>query len=194
MALTPETVADLAAEYRDEEALAAVEADHVEMLPGMFADADFGWRDAVWVVRWYYRRFLGAVPNAERRAGEDAFDENTYGEVRAVINDVTESQDLVFQLERLTSLEGVDLPVATAFLQFVDPDTYLVIGEREWTTLATHGPLEGPYPTPPTAADYRAYLDAAHTVADRCDCVLWTLYQAIWRLARQDHDGDTVDH
>ena len=191
MALTPATVSELATEYREEEALAAVEAAHVEMLPGMFADGEFGWRDAVWVVRWYYRRFHGAVPNADRRAGEEAFDENTFEEVRSVIQDVTENDDVEFQLARLTSLEGVDLPVATAFLQFVDPERYIVVGEREWTVLATHGPLTDPYPSPPTAEDYRRYLEATRTVATRCDCDAWTVYQALWRQAKRDR---TTDH
>jgi hypothetical protein len=189
MALSPALVDELAAEYRETEALAAVEADHVEMLPTMFETGEFGWRDTVWVVRWYYRRFLGAVPNADRRAGEDAFQENTFGDVRSVIQDVTEREDVEFRLDRLTSLQAVDVPVASAFLQFIEPSSYLVVGEREWTVLADDEQLSDTYPSPPTVEDYRRYLEAARAVAQRCDCDMWTLYQAIWRQYKRTHGG-----
>lgn len=193
MELTSSVVEEMAGEYRAEEPLAAVEQDHVEMLPSMFAEGEFGWRDAVWVVRWYYRRFLGAVPNADRRAGEAAFDDNDFDDVHSTIQDVSGSRDVEFQIDRLTSLDGVDVPVATAFLQFVDPATYLVVGEREWTVLEDAGEISTPYPSPPTTDDYRTYLEAARDVADRCHCDTWTLYQAIWRLYGQAHGGGRTD-
>jgi len=188
MDITPSVVEEMAADYRETEPLAAVEGDHVEMLPDTFASGEFGWRDAIWVVRWYYRRFLGAVPNARRRAGEAAFEDNDFEEVRSAIQDVAASRDVEFQLERLTALEGVDVPVASAFLQFVDPESALVLGEREWTVLREAGALSGPYPEAPSPADYRAYLEAARAVANRCDCDAWTLYQAIWRLYKETHE------
>ncbi|MEF8775438.1 MAG: hypothetical protein V5A43_02910 [Haloarculaceae archaeon] len=190
MDIGPTRVADLAAEYRAEEPLAAVESDHVEMLPATFRGGEFGWRDAIWVVRWYYRRFLGAVPNAERRAAEDAFDENEFEAVRDAIVAAATTEDLEERLDSLTRLDGVDLPVATAFLQFIDPESFLVVGEREWGVLEDIGALSDPYPSPATAEDYRTYLEAARDLADRCDCDAWTLYQAIWRLAGRPNDSD----
>ena len=190
MDLSPADVRDLAAEYEAQEPLAAVEEDHVKILPRTFASGEYGWRDAKWVVRWYYRRFLGDVPNAERRAGETAFEENDFDDVRAVIQDVTETGDVEFRLERLQTLQGVDLPVATAFLQFADPERYLVVGEREWGVLATLGDLPTAYPSPPTVEDYRAYLGVARDLAERWDCDAWTVYKVVWRLAkRSDENG-----
>lgn len=191
MELTATVVAEKAAEYRAEEALAAVEQDHVEMLPAMFASGEFGWRDTVWVVRWYYRRFLGGVPNAERRAAEGAFDDNDFETVRRAIQEVTATSDVGVQLDQLTELHGVDVPVASAFLQFVDPSAYIVVGEREWTVFERAGELSRSYPTPPATADYRDYLSTARTVADRCDCDTWTLYQAVWRIAKAAADRDS---
>ena len=190
MDLSPADVRDLAAEYEAEEPLAAVEADHVKILPRTFESGEYGWRDAKWVVRWYYRRFLGDVPNGERRAGEAAFEENDFDDVRAVIQDVTESRDVEFRLERLQTLQGVDLPVATAFLQFVDPERYLVVGEREWGVLAALGDLPTAYPSPPTVEDYRDYLAVSRELAERWECDAWTVYKAVWRLAKRSDDND----
>lgn len=188
MELTATVVAERAAEYRETEALAAVEADHVEMFPSVFAAGEFGWRDAVWVVRWYYRRFLGAVPNADRREGEEAFDANDFETVQDVIQEVSDGSDVEEQIDRLTDLHGVDVPIASAFLQFIDPSDYMVLGEREWTVLERAGELARPYPTPPAPADYADYLETVRRVADRCDCDAWTLYQAVWRLAKAELD------
>jgi hypothetical protein len=31
-------------------------------------------------------------------------------------------------------------------------------------------------------ADYERYLGVVRGVAERCDCDLWTVYRALWRL------------
>lgn len=185
MELTPSLVRERAEAYADEEPLYAVEAEQVETLPGAFASGEFGWRDAAWVVRWYYRRYLGAYPDRRRREAEAAFGENDLETIRAAVADAIEAPDVAATLDRLTDLAGVDVPEASAFLQFLDPDAYLVVGDREWAVLRAAGELEGAYPDPPTAADYERYLDAARGVADRLDCDLWTLYRALWRLHRE---------
>lgn len=182
MELTDEVVESRAAEYEAEEALYAVEAEQVEGLPAAFASGNFGWRDAAWVVRWYYRRYLGDYPDERRRAAEDAFGGNDFGTVRAVLEDVVASTDDAECVRRLTDLEGVDVPVASAFLQFVDPDSYVVVGEREWAVLREAGELGEPYPDPPSVEQYLAYLDACRSVAERTGADLWTVYRALWRL------------
>lgn len=186
MTLTRSTVTAAAAEYREREPLYAVEREQVRTLPAAFADGEFGWRDAEWVVRWYYRRYLGAYPDAERRTAEERFGENDFEEVREVIADVIAAESVSDRVDRLTDLAAVDVPVASAFLLFVDPEAYVVVGPREWAVLREAGELSAEYPGPPSVGEYVTYLDICRSVADRADCDLWTLYQAIWRLWKDE--------
>lgn len=182
MELTRSVVETRAEEYREHEPLYPVERTQVETLPAAFASGEFGWRDAEWVVRWYYRRFLGAYPDAERRAAEDRFGENDFETVRNALTGATATDDVIRRLDLLTDLRGVDVPVASAFLLFADPEAYAVVGEREWTVLRRAGELSDPYPDPPSVAEYEAYLGTCRSLADRFDCGQWTLYRAVWRL------------
>ncbi|MEF8851911.1 MAG: hypothetical protein V5A44_00485 [Haloarculaceae archaeon] len=188
MDLTPSLVEDRAAAYREVQPLFAVEEEHVEILPEMLADGEFGWRDAEWVVQWFYRRFLGAFPDARRRAAEEAYDENTYEDVHAAVSGAVAADDATAKLDHLTALDGVDVPVASAFLAFLHPGRYLVCSEREWETLRAAGELDVPYPDPPAVSGYESYLATCRAVADRCDCSLWTLYRALWTLGAERED------
>jgi hypothetical protein len=188
MDLTPSVVEESAETYRERQPLFAVEREHVEMLPGMFADGEFGWRDSEWVVQWYYRRFLGAYPDAERRAAEAAYDENTYEDVHEALQGATAAEGAVEKLDELTALDGVDASVGSAFLAFLHPERYIVCSEREWETLRTAGELDGPYPDPPAADTYESYVATCRAVADRCDASLWTLYRTLWTLGEVDDD------
>lgn len=185
MKLSRSVVTDAAESYRESEPLAAVEDQHLDMLPGMFETGEFGRRDAQWVVRWYFRRLLGAYPDADRRRHEERFWANDFETVRDVLVDLR-SLDVDEALDRLTALDGVDVPVASAFLQFADPESYLVVGEREWRALVGAGELAEPYPDPVTPADYETYLATCRDVADEFDCDLQTLYRALWRLTNED--------
>ncbi|WP_435180009.1 hypothetical protein [Halorussus sp. AFM4] len=186
MRLTRATVTAAAEDYRRREPLYPVERDQVRTLPDAFAAGEFGWRDAEWVVRWYYRRFLGEYPDAERRAAEEGFGANDFEEVREVIADVVATSSTRERVDRLTDLAAVDVPVASAFLLFADPDANVVVGPREWAVLREAGELSVPYPGSPSVGEYVTYLDACRSVADRCDCDGWTLYQAIWRLWKDE--------
>ncbi|AGB32700.1 hypothetical protein C488_08627 [Natrinema pellirubrum DSM 15624] len=183
MELADSLVAAKAREYREREPLYAVEAEQLETLPAAFAAGEYGRRDAVWVVRWYYRRFLGDYPDADRRAAEDHFRDNDFETVRSAIAAAVDAADAAAAVEALTALEAVDVPVASAFCMFLDPDEYVVVGPREWAMLRDADELERPYPDPPSVADYERYLERCRTLADRFDCDLWTLYRALWRLS-----------
>ncbi|AQL43262.1 hypothetical protein BV210_11265 [Halorientalis sp. IM1011] len=182
MELTRSVVESKSAEYRAREPLYPVEQEGIDIFPEMFRTGSYGWRDAEWVVRWYYRRFLGEVPHEERQRIEDQFATNEFETVRAVIDDAVSAAEDTAAIERLTDLAGVDVPVASAFLQFVDPETAIVIGEREWTVLEEADELSAPYPNPPSVREYERYLDTCRELAERLDCDCWTLYMALWRL------------
>lgn len=181
MELTRSLVETQAREYRDREALYTVEQESLETLPRAFESGEYGRRDAAWVVRWYYRRFLGDYPDAERREAEEGFRDNDFEAVRSAIGDAVDASDAAEALERLTDLEAVDVPVASAFCMFIDPDAYVVVGPREWSALRAAGELDRPYPDPPAISDYETYLERCRSLADRFDCELWTLYRALWR-------------
>lgn len=185
MELTAAVVTEHCREYPEVQPLSTVEAEHVALLPETFASGDYGWRDAEWVVQWYGRRFLGSMPNADRRALEDAFDENDYEDVHAAITAAVEAESVAAKLSALTPLAGVDVPIASAFCQFIDPERYVVVDERQWSTLRELGDLAEPYPDSVTAAAYERYLDAYRAVAERCDCDLWELYRALWVLSAE---------
>jgi hypothetical protein len=186
MGLRCARIESLSEAYGETEPLYGVERDHLETLPGAFAAGEYGWRDAVWVVRWHYRRFLGAYPDADRRDAEAAFGRNDFEDVRRAIGDAVGAETPRSALGSLRALQGVDVPVASALLFFIDPTAYVVVGEREWTALETAGELSMSYPDPPTAGNYERYLGACEAVAERCECDFWTLYRALWRRSKLD--------
>ncbi|QLK25662.1 hypothetical protein HYG81_16495 [Natrinema zhouii] len=183
MELTRSLVESQAREYRNREPLYAVEEENLETLPAAFESGEYGRRDAAWVVRWYYRRFLGDYPDDERRDAEERFRTNDFEAVRVAIADAVDASDATAGIDSLTALEAVDVPVASAFCMFIDPDEFVVVGPREWSTLRDADELPHPYPDPPSVSQYETYLERCRSLADRFDCDLWTLYRALWRLS-----------
>jgi len=182
MELTRERVEREAGEYETEGQLYAVEQQQVDIFPEMVRDDEFGWRDVEWVVQWYYRRYLGAYPDDERRASEEAFADNGYEDVRGVLAAVTDADDTRERLRHLTSLHGVDVPVGSAFLLFLFPAQYVVVGKREWTALREAGELDAAYPDPPSIDEYLTYHGVCRDLCDRFDVDAWALYRALWRI------------
>lgn len=188
MELTRSIVRAEAEAYRDEEPLYAVGREQVETLPGAFERGAFGRRDAEWIVRWDYRRFLGDYPGAERRTREEWLGRNGFERVVEAIEDAAAATEVATALDRLVEIEGVDVPVASAFLTFIAPEEYVVVGERGWTVLRNAGELHISYPAHPDAGEYEAYLGACRSLADRLDCDLWSLYRALWRFWKENSD------
>lgn len=182
MELTSSLIEAEAEAYAAEEPLYTVETEQLETFRSAVASGRYGWRDAEWVVQWYYRRHLGAYPDRRRRAGEDAYGENDFEAVRAALSDAVSADDPAEALDRLTDLSGVDAGVASAFLMYLDPDGSIVVGDREWSVLHEAEELPGPVPSPITTADYARYLDTCRALGDRVGCSMWTLYRALWRL------------
>lgn len=172
-------------EYREMEPLYAVEQEHVEMLYETFKGGQYGWRDVEWVVQWYYRRHLGGYPDAERRAAEAAFRKNDFEKVTDVLGAVLERSDVAAKLDRLTTLDGVDVPVASAFLLFAFPEEYVTVGEREWNALREADELESSYPDPLSVDDYLRFHEGCRNLADRFDVDGWTLYRVLWRIGKE---------
>lgn len=188
MNLTRTLVETKACEYAEAEPLYVVEQEHIETLPEAFRSGQYGQRDAEWVVQWYFRRFLGTYPDAERRATEAAFRDNDFEAVRDALAGVVDADTTIARLDHLTTLAGVDVPVASAFLQFLFPSRYVVVGEREWSVLCTADELDKPFPDPFGAEAYLTYHEVCRTLANRLDINAWTLYRALWRLGAPESD------
>lgn len=199
MELTAEQVDEYAAEYRAEEPLYPVEQESIESLPDAFRAGEYGPRDAQWVVRWYFRRYLSEYPHDERSAIEDQFADVDMGRVKSAIYDAIDAVDessgtdgYEAALESLTELPAVDVRVGSAFLTFIEPDSYLPIGEREWAVLREVGSLTEAYPPSPTIEEYGRFLEAARSLSDRLDRDLRTLHLAIWRRWK-DANAETAE-
>jgi hypothetical protein len=183
MHLTGSVIRTRAQEYAETEPLYDVEQQHVDMLPGTFAEGEYGRRDVQWVVRWYVRRYLGSYPDRERREIEEAFTDNDFEVVLDTLGEATtEMAKPLEALTLLTDLKGVDTSVASAFLQFGAPERYVAIDERTWRVLRAAGELDEPYPDPPIVEAYRTFDEACRRVLDRTGVDAWTLYRALWRL------------
>ncbi|MFC5136424.1 MULTISPECIES: hypothetical protein [Haloferacaceae] len=185
--------------YRESEPLYAVESEAVETLPDAFRSGEYGRRDAQWVVRWYGRRYLGdEPPGADRNRREEAFEGADFEAVRDAIATAVEAERRGSKRERtereeaertgysgavdaLTALPGVDLPVASAFLAFVHPDRFVVVGPDEWRIVCDLTGLEGRYPDPPSVDEYDDYLAACDELAERYGIDPWELYMVVWR-------------
>lgn len=187
MELSPAVIETKAAEYPDIQPLSTVEEEHLEMLPSTLERGDYGWRDIEWIVQWYFRRFLGSYPDTERRSVEDAFGENSYEAVHDAIDAAIEGTGTTEKLRPLLELTGVDVAVGSAFLQFLDPDDYLVVGEFEWNVLYRAEELTQEYPPSLTVDDYERYLTTCREISRRSDSDLQTLYRALWVIG-QDWD------
>lgn len=177
--------------YRESEPLYTVESEAVETLPGAFRSGEYGRRDAQWVVRWYGRRYLGEGPAGEDRSRrEEAFEGADFEAVRdAITTAVGADRDAGpggygAAIDDLRALPGVDLPVASAFLAFVQPDRFVVVGPRTWELVARVTDLERPYPDPPSIEEYDDYLAACDEFAGRYGLDPWDVYMFVWRRRR----------
>jgi hypothetical protein len=192
MDLSTRDVEAYTAAYEEREPLYSVESESIETLPAAFRAGEYGRRDAQWVVRWYFRRYLGAYPDADRRRVEAEFEDADFERVRDAIAEAADAPEYETALEALTALPGVDVRVGSAFLMFLDPDRYVVVGDREWRVVRELADLEGSYPDPPSVEAYGDYLDACVAIADDVDCDLWELYMVLWRVWKERF-GDGAD-
>ena len=197
MELTADRVTQLAAEYVESEPLSAVEQEHVAMLPETFASGEYGRRDVEWVVQWRFRRYLGAYPDRERRDAEQRFRGNDFETVLDTLSTVVEGPaDTRTNLQQLTALDGVDVPIASAFLQFTSPERYVAVDHRTWRVLVETGDLDDSYPDTPVIEDYIRFDDVCRRLTDQFGVDAWTLYRALWRCWKtafgdEPHDTET---
>jgi hypothetical protein len=190
MTIDRQLVLEKSEEYERREPLYLVERDRLDTMPEAFADGDFVWKDVEWVVRWYYRRDLGRSSHEARAAAENQFRENDWETVQDALASAVETTDARTAVQQLRELSGVTVPVASAILQYVAPERYVVVDDRTWSVLHDAGELDEPYPDPPSVGAYLAYLERCRTTANDLEVGLQTLYRALWRLGTADDWAD----
>ena len=189
MELTETLIRKYAQEYMEAEPLAAVEEEHVEILPDTFASSEFGRRDVQWVVQWYFRRYLGAYPDQERRTIESKFRENDFEAVLETLSTVAEQEENRREnLRLLTGLDGVDVSIASAFLQFTFPQRFVTVDQRTWWVLQEVAELDEQYPDPPSVEAYLRFDDCCQELISRFDVDAWTLYRGLWRAWKNENE------
>ncbi|MFC6988887.1 hypothetical protein ACFQJD_09495 [Haloplanus sp. GCM10025708] len=181
MELTAALVAEKADEYERREPFYEVERERLATLPAAFDEGPMVWRDVEWVVRWYFRRNRRSRPDRRERV-EAAFRDNDFDDLAAALDAVHDADTDRERLTRLEALAGVDVPVASAILQYAFPDRYVAVDARLWSVLRDADELDDSYPDPPSKADYERFVTICRTVADRLGVGLQTLYRALWRL------------
>ncbi len=167
-------------EYLQREAFAVVEEDRLETLPGAFRDGTYLFKDCEWVVRWYLRRPL----DGETHEAETAFRTNRMDAIETAIDGAITGDTTAERLQSLLALDGVDVRIASAFLQFIDPERFATVAAPCWKALVAAGDLDVPYPDPVRPSDYDRYLDECREYARRADCRVVDVGRALWRIGQ----------
>lgn len=106
--------------------------------------------------------------------------------VEALMQEVSQSDQLQAKVEVLLQIRGIGLPMASAILTVCYPETFTVLDYRAWETLqqASVDGLPESYPQSPEA--YLAYCRACQTLADRMGLSLRELDRALWAKSWED--------
>lgn len=184
--LTAENIRELSAQYMRVHPFAGDEQHTLETFPQAAHDGELRWRDVEWLVRWYNRRHLTSSFNRAAKEAESAFQTNDWETVETTIDEALNRDDPADRVDRLTTLAGVDVPIATGVLYFLGPTRDIVLGEREWSGLQKSGSLSEDYPHTPSTGDYERYRSVMAILRDAFDGTFIDLQRAVWLLA----DGD----
>lgn len=180
--LTRTVVEELNRDYERTEAFYLVEQERLETMPEAVREGTLSWKDVEWLVRWYYRRFLTSTYNARARDVERAYRSNEWATIRATLESVIDIDDPAERVAQVRTLDGIDIPVASGMLYFIDPTRDIVMGEREWHALEVAGELDEAYPRRVRPSDYCTYLEVCTTVTDRLNITFIELQRSLWRL------------
>ena len=180
-----DTVRERNEEYLAREPLAVVEDDRLDTMPDAFRDGTFLWKDCEWIVRWYLRRPL----DGQSKPQETEFRHNRMRAIESAIDETVAADSIESRLGALLALDGVDVPIASAFLQFIEPESYAAIAEPCWDALVRAGELSGDYPDPVRPSAYRQYLESCRDLAAQAELRTVDIGRALWRLGREP-DGE----
>jgi hypothetical protein len=156
--------------------LAEWERSAIEELPGKFVEGTVDVTDVLQVYLWKnYGLNLGAY-NAFRLLDADL------DTLQRTVDDALSAPTVTERVDRLTDLEFVAVPAASAILTFSAPETYAVYDANVIAALADRWPerareLEESGPAP---ADYERFLAVCRDLREELDVSLRTLDRALW--------------
>lgn len=161
--------------YEQEEEEYKEEVDQLKRLPELFERGTWSRNDIEWIISW-------KAPHAFQKKIIRDFDKNSDEAVRQQVREAVDGTNARDQVEALTELHGVGVPVASAILLFINPERFTVIDKRVWGLLHDAGHLRYPLPDNPTADDYLIYLGACWALANEYGVGLRALDRALWAI------------
>lgn len=155
------------------------ELERLETLPRKFANDGWVMDDLEWIIKW-------KVGVAFEKPVLRHFRSNDEAAIREAIEEAVSAQSVGERVRALTSLKGIGVPVASAFLLFVDPDRFTLIDVRAWQALLDAGYFDQELSETPTVEEYLLYLGACWALANQYDVKLRTLDMALWALGGEE--------
>jgi hypothetical protein len=119
------------------------------------------------IADWKAPRIKGYVKNNDPKYVEEV--------TRASFSSACEK----LKLEVLTLLNGVDVRMASATLQFCFPEQYVVMDWRAWESLKNFGRINGEIED--TYESYKQYNDLCHEISNQFKVPLRVLDKALWQ-------------
>lgn len=150
-----------------------LELELLETMPQKFTEHAWSTGDLEDIVRWKSPR---ALPK---------FRENDEAEINDAVKQALEARSVKDRIEALRSLDGVEVPMASSFLLFVDPETYTVIDSRAWDALREFGYVSGDHDNT-SIEQYLLYLGCCRTLAVEYEVDLRDLDRALWVIGGED--------
>jgi hypothetical protein len=162
--------------------LADWERSALDELPEKFVEGTVDVTDVLQVYLWKnYGLNLGAY-NAFKLLDADL------DTLQQTVDEALSASTVTERIDRLTDLEFVAVPAASAILTFSAPETYAVYDANVVTALGDRWPeLEGEFPeSGPTPEGYERFLEVCRGLRDELDVSLRTLDRALWLHGNDD--------
>lgn len=158
------------------------ERSAIEELPGKFVEGTVDVTDVLQVYLWKnYGLNLGAY-NAFKLLDADL------DTLQTTVDDALSAPTVTERVDRLTDLEFVAVPAASAILAFSAPETYAVYDSNVVAALADRWPKRAAEldESGPTPADYERFLTVCRDLCEELDVSLRTLDRALWLHGNDD--------
>lgn len=109
------------------------------------------------------------------------FRSNEEATVNEALEEALTADSVIESVKTLRSIAGVQVPMASAFLLFMDPAAYTVIDQKAWTVLREFGYLSNEHDNHSTE-QYLLYLGTCRSLATEYDVSLRDLDRALWMI------------
>lgn len=163
-------------QYSDEIDDYESEEERLDALPTAFDTGSWTVNDIAWIVKDWK---LESLPDAFSDFGDNSDDE-----IEDAIHQATQRTTISGKLEALRTLNGIEIPVASSILVFMNPDRYTVLDKRAWTALYDIGYVYDRGFDNDSIEDYLVYLGTCRALACEYDVDLRTLDRVLWVMGK----------